>query len=64
MEFLYNKVAGPKETATQLLSCEIYKTFKNSSGGCFSANPGNLCGSLCGDGISNLVAQYHDKLAN
>ena len=30
LESLFNKVAGLKETSTQVLSCEYYENFKNT----------------------------------
>ena len=55
LESLLHKVAGLKETPTQLFSCKICKIFKNTfftehSGGCFLTNP-DLCGTLCGEGF-------------
>ena len=42
-----------KETPTQVFYCEICEIFKNTlqntAGGCFWTNPGDLCGSLCGE---------------
>ena len=57
LETLFNKVAGLKETSTQVFSCENCKIFKNTfflrntSGGCFWTKPRNLCGLIVAKGF-------------
>ena len=44
-----NFFAGLRKTPTQVFFCKICEIFKNTYGGCFWANTGSICGSLCGE---------------
>ena len=57
LESLFNQVTGLKETLTQVFSCEISKIFKNTFfyrtalATASEQNPGDPCGSFCGEGV-------------
>ena len=51
LESLFSKVAGLKESPTQVLSCKISKILKNTSSGCFWTKKGGIYSSLWGDNI-------------
>ena len=79
LEYLFNKVAGfkncnviKKRLQHRCFTVKFAKFLKtpflqNNANGCFWTNPGDVCGSLCGEVMlwlfsKVLVIQYHVKL--